>query len=245
MPDSSSPIDWRLTVLPELDSTNDEALRRLSAGADAGEIIIAERQSAGKGRAGREWQSLPGNLAMTATVEIPDERPASDLAFVTAVAVMEAVNRLLPGQRRVEVKWPNDLLLEGSKLGGILIETDGALRVAAVGIGLNLVRTPKVDGVKAVCLAQSGGSATPRQMAELIGESLSGWWQRWREQGLLPVIAAWRAAAVGIGEPILVRLADGAELSGRFADIADDGRLTLQMADGEVQSISAGDVFFG
>jgi len=236
--------NWKLSVFNKLDSTNNEALRRLLNSDQSGEVFLAYSQTMGKGRAGREWVSCCGNLMMTATIEIEERQRMSDLAFVGAVAVAEAVNELLPQETRAEIKWPNDLMVGNRKLGGLLIEVSSRPLIAALGIGLNLENAPKSDNFESACLLDFGVSIKPIKMSKLITQKLGVWIERWSLIGLTPVINQWKALGKGIGETIRVRISEQTIVDGKFIDIDKEGRMLLELSNGRSMTISAGDVLF-
>lgn len=236
---------FRLVHLKSIDSTNSEAMRRLAAGAAPGEIILADQQTGGRGSRGRGWASNSGDFFASVTVPLSGAHPPSDFAFVTAVAAGDAINPLLPKGMSVAFKWPNDILVNSRKLAGILIEiAEKPGAVAVIGIGINLKTRPANEEFNAVGLAELGTDIDADTMAALFCESLSIWLDRWRDKGLGDVLECWRHFAAGIGEAVRVELADGSIASGVFSDIDETGRMVLQMANGAIQHLSTGDVFF-
>ncbi len=240
MPD---PTPIETVSFATLNSTQDEAGRRIRAGAlPAGAIliIVAAEQTAGRGRRGRRWVSRVGNVHMTLVCPTPAPDRIGELAFVAAVAAGEAVAaRLAPG--RLAYKWPNDLMCGAKKLGGILVETETApagARFAAIGIGVNVAHAP--EDAPATSLAAEGAAAGADAVASEITASFASWHARWRARGFVPVRANWLAAAQGIGERLVARLADG-EATGRFAGINSRGRLILEREDGP-QILAAGEI---
>ena len=143
---SGLPRGYVLKALDEIDSTNEEARRLAAAGAAAGTVVWAKRQTAGRGRRGRSWISEPGNL-FTSLILRPHVPPAraAELTFVASLAVAQAVAGFLPG-RIICTKWPNDVLVDGGKIAGILIEsaagTSGKVDWLVVGIGINVAHHP-------------------------------------------------------------------------------------------------------
>ena len=115
------PADYRLFAFDEIDSTNDEALRRLGAGGRHGDVIWAESQTAGRGRRGRAWDSPPGNLHVSVIAGLPSGRDTGQIAFVAALGLGAAIDEVAPDLQDMRYKWPNDVLLGGKKAGGILI----------------------------------------------------------------------------------------------------------------------------
>ncbi len=159
----------------------------------------------------------------------------AQLSFVAAVALGDA----LAAEVDFRFKWPNDLLVEGRKIAGILIEADGA--AAAVGVGVNTARTPEAVGDSAGDLA---GCRPAAELASHICRAFDPWYRRWLAEGFGPVRAAWLARAAGIGEEVAARSAGG-PVTGRFDRLAADGALILVDASGAEVEISAGEVVFG
>jgi BirA family biotin operon repressor/biotin-[acetyl-CoA-carboxylase] ligase len=181
----------------EIDSTSDEALRRIRAGTAADDMaIVAKSQTAGRGRRGRTWKSPPGNLYMTLVFPAPALDRIGETAFVAALAAGEAISSALPGDARITFKWPNDILLGGKKLAGILIESEldpSGRRWCAIGIGVNVEHAPK--DLPATSLMEAGAELTPDALVEPLRIAFAGWYRRWTEQGFEPVRANWLAAA--------------------------------------------------
>jgi BirA family transcriptional regulator, biotin operon repressor / biotin---[acetyl-CoA-carboxylase] ligase len=206
--------------------------------------LRAERQSAGRGRQGRTWSSPAGNFSGSTLVRLRTGDPAAaTLALVAGVATWEAVSVLcargdVPG---LALKWPNDLLLGGAKIAGILLErVDEAV---VVGIGVNLHHHPDLPDRPATSLAAAGCPVDPQPFAETLAESFGRWLARWRGEGLASVRAAWLAAAHPPGTALTARLPDGGALDGLFAGLDADGALRLRLASGEQRVIHAADVF--
>lgn len=236
---------WRLSILETVDSTNDEALRRIAAGAGAGEAILARAQTAGRGRYGRGWASAPGNLHLSVTLAPPPGRPAGELAFVAGLAAAEGLEQAAGGAVRIGLKWPNDLLQDGRKLGGLLIEgTAGGDRgILALGLGVNLVSFPEGADWPATSLAAAGCAVAADAAAQAFCDRLAARLGDWEADGFAPVRAAWLARAVGLGRPLVARLPGGTAHEGLFRDIDEQGALVLQTGDGSTRRIVAGAVF--
>jgi BirA family biotin operon repressor/biotin-[acetyl-CoA-carboxylase] ligase len=228
-----------------LGSTNAEALALARAGERGPLWITAASQSAGRGRRGKPWVSPPGNLYATLLLSEPlAPREAPQLSFVAALALHDAVSatapRLVPA---LGLKWPNDLLLEGRKVAGILIEGESEPVLAvAIGIGVNCASHPDGTLHPATDLAAGGAAVTPAQVFSTLVPAMSGRLAQWQAgQGFGSIRADWLDRAVGIGEPIRVRLPEK-ELAGRFQGLDAAGRLLLK-GEGGVAAIAAGDVF--
>jgi BirA family biotin operon repressor/biotin-[acetyl-CoA-carboxylase] ligase len=225
------PADYTLIALDEVGSTNAEALRRAAQGAPAGTVVWAQRQSQGRGRRGRLWVSPPGNLYCSIVLR-PSRAPAAQLSYVAAVALAEAIE---PRAESVRLKWPNDVMIRGRKVSGILLE--GGAGHVVLGTGVNVATHPD----HATSLSAERIEATVESLLETYVECLSHWIARWETSGFAPVRSAWVARAVGIGEPIEVRL-PAETIPGRFTGLDDDGVLLLDTANG-TRRFAAGDVF--
>lgn len=239
---STLPDGYILHRFDELDGTNAEALR---AGAQHRHVFIAHRQTAGRGRQGREWLSPPGNLFATICVAPPMGRNPAQLAFVAGLAVLDAVSEAAP-DGDFSLKWPNDILASGRKLAGILIEA-GEYGYA-VGIGINLASSPPDSAVQfpATSLEQVPGHApvpAPEALLVAICGRFNIWFERWAADGFEPLRAVWLASAHGMGDTIAASTGAG-HIEGRFQGLDADGALVLEDAGGALRVITAGDVFF-
>jgi BirA family biotin operon repressor/biotin-[acetyl-CoA-carboxylase] ligase len=228
-------------------STNDEAKILAANGAEHGTAVWALEQTAGRGRADRRWHSPRGNLFLSAILR-PAVSPAraAELSFVAACAVADAVRGL--GVGAVAVKWPNDILVAGAKIAGLLLEAsigaDGGLDWVVLGIGINIAAAPKDTPYPAACLAEFVAPAPdPRSLCDRTLEALSLWLDRWRIDGFEPVRAAWLGQAHGLGG--LIALSERGQVArGHFVDLDRDGALLLDTEQG-VRRIAVGDVLFG
>lgn len=207
-------------------------------GAAEGLWLRAGRQTGGRGRQGRSWASPTGNLYISTLVRVrPGEPPAATLALVAAVALDETarVFGLAP-----VLKWPNDLLVDGAKLSGILLErADDAV---VIGFGVNLAHHPVELERPATSFAAHGPTPDPAIFAETLAESFARWLSRWRE-GIAPVRERWLARAHPAGTALTARLSDGSAVDGLFEGLDSQGALILRLADGTTRVIHAGDVF--
>jgi BirA family biotin operon repressor/biotin-[acetyl-CoA-carboxylase] ligase len=244
---------YRPVHLSETGSTNDDVRRLAGEGALEGTLVWADRQTAGRGRRGRRWESPAGNvyLSLLLRPETPLAR-AGQIGFMAALAVAEATAALLPG-RLVVCKWPNDVLVanesEGHrKLAGLLLESeprrDGTAAWLVLGVGINVASHPEGVEFPATSLRAQGGTAGVPDVLTAFGNHFVGWYRRWRKEGFAPVRDAWLARAAGIGGPVRVRLENGT-LDGVFAGLDAEGALLLHR-DGEAapMRVTAGDLFF-
>jgi BirA family transcriptional regulator, biotin operon repressor / biotin---[acetyl-CoA-carboxylase] ligase len=242
------PPGYRLIAFDSIGSTNDEAKRLARSGAAAGTVIWALEQTAGRGRRGRGWISPRGNLYLSFILR-PDcpAGSAAQLGFVAALAVGAAVRALIPRVERLAYKWPNDVLVNGRKIAGVLLESEilGTEKpgFVVVGVGVNLTASPQGTEFPATSIKEEGLDAVPPEaMLEEFTDRFQSWFATWRKDGFAPVRAAWlAAAATARGEPIRVRL-DALALGGRFLDIDYDGNLLLDCA-GECRRVPAGELF--
>ena len=236
----------RVLSFASIDSTNEEIRRRAKAGASEGTAVVAETQTAGRGRRGRTWISRPGNLYCSLLLR-PQCSPfdAANLSFAAALAIAEALLPLLPEGIDLRFKWPNDVLLAGKKVAGILIESEiegGALAFAVVGAGINVVHFPTDTEFPATSLAAAGCRTSAHDVMDSYFDHLRLWYGRWRSEGFAPLRDAWLARAAGIGQTIDVRLANE-RLRGKFSALDGSGALILE-TDAGPRAITAGDVFF-
>ena len=208
------------------------------SGASEGLWLRAERQTAGKGRQGRAWASPEGNLYISTLVRVrPGEPSPATLALVAAVALEETV-RVFGAEPML--KWPNDLLLDGAKLSGILLErVDDAV---IIGFGVNLHHVPPELDRPAASLRLYGPARDAQLFAETLAETFARWLSRWRD-GIAPVRDRWLQRAHPIGTALTARLADCSSVDGLFNGLDRDGALILRLADGSARVIHAADVF--
>jgi BirA family biotin operon repressor/biotin-[acetyl-CoA-carboxylase] ligase len=240
------PAAFRLVERDSIGSSNDEARVLAEAGAPEGTLVWARRQTAGRGRFGRRWASPPGNLYASLVL-----RPAvklaraPELSFVAAVALAETACAVLPPATSVTLKWPNDLLVGGRKVAGILLEAAtaeaGVLGFVVLGIGVNVASHPADVGRPTTDLAGAGASIDAAGLLEALAARLAAWLERWKLDGFAPVRTAWLARAAGLGAPIDVRLGD-ALIRGRFVDLDDDGAMIIETTAGDRQRLTAGDI---
>ncbi|WP_348524701.1 biotin--[acetyl-CoA-carboxylase] ligase [Paracoccus marinaquae] len=239
-------------VLERVDSTNAEALR-LAPQLSGPAWVMARRQEAGRGRRGRAWIDPPGNFAATLVMR-PEGGPAdaARMSFVAALAVHDALRDLCGASLNVALKWPNDVLLNGGKLSGILLESAGSgshVTGLAIGIGVNLAAAPGADEIepgpaRPVSLkGETGLVVTPDEMLDAIARSFDHWSRQMRDYGFGPIRAAWLARAARLGETITARTGS-AEMTGRFDGIDETGALLLTTAQGR-EVVPAADIYFG
>ncbi len=241
-----------ILLLDQTDSTNADARRRADAGETGPLWIVARRQTEGRGRRGRSWESQDGNLFST-LLQLTRKSPAeaAQVTFVAALAIADLLDAYAPASL-VTIKWPNDVMLAGQKASGVLVESGahetGGLWLA-VGIGVNLAQAPAGTERPATALVHHlrGDVTAPPTVeaaAATLAEAFDVWMTRWETLGFEPILDAWRARTPGLDGPAVARL--GREtVEGMAEGVAADGALKLRLADGSLRLISAGDVFFG
>lgn len=210
-----------------------------------GAVAVAEHQTSGRGRLGRSWEDQAGDSLLCSVLLRPAGGVLPQLSLVAALATAEAVEQLVG--RQAQVKWPNDVLLDGRKLGGILLETESIgdrLDAVIIGMGVNLASHPDGTAMPASdLLAATGKRIDPAECVEPLRAAFACWRMAWESSGFAAIREAWRARAVGRGEAVRVRLPTG-DVGGLFEDIDAHGALLLMRHDGTRQRISAGDVLF-
>lgn len=235
-----------IQVVASTGSTNADLAARLSAQERVaeGDWLIADRQLAGKGRQGRTWFDGAGNF-MGSTIVRPaaSDPPPSTLALLAGLAVLEAVSPLIPPPHVAQLKWPNDVLIGGAKLCGILLERVGDAVV--IGVGVNLSAAPQVEGRATIALAAFGPAPDRDTFAADLARSFDLELDRWRTFGIEPLIRRWEAAAHPLGTPLAVGEQGETPLKGQFAGLAADGALQLELADGTTLTVHAGEVRLG
>lgn len=210
-------------------------------GAAEGTWLRAARQTGGRGRMGRSWESPEGNLHCSTLVRLHAGDPlAHTLALVAANAVHALIAPLCKGQ--AQIKWPNDLLVDGAKIAGILLERAGDAIV--VGIGVNVAGHPAgLDRPVTSLTAQGAPETDAGLLLERLAHLFAHWLAIWRAQGLEPVLTHWLLNAHPAGTPMRVVQPDGQVIEGAFDTLDRQGMLILRLANGDTRAIHAGDIF--
>lgn len=227
-------------------STNDEAVSLIKSGkAFDGLVVWAAEQTKGRGRRGRQWISPPGNLHCSMILDVAHYRPqAAQLGFVAAVALVDALGLLLPAQR-FYCKWPNDVLADGQKVAGMLLEAEGADWLV-LGLGVDVAHCPPPEMLDrpAISLAKLGYDGNAKAVLDGFCAAMMPWVAQWKSLGFSAIRQAWLDRAYGIGGPVTVRL-DTDVIVGTFLDLDQDGALLMQDDGGNARRILAGDVYMG
>ncbi|MEL6467202.1 MAG: biotin--[acetyl-CoA-carboxylase] ligase [Pseudomonadota bacterium] len=238
-------------LLASVDSTLSEAAR-LAPDLTGPEWILAREQTAARGRRGRAWSMASGNFAATLVMPV-DEAPAQAAlrSFVMSLALYDAFVSVTGRVDVFVLKWPNDVLLRGAKVAGILLESVGArarLTHVAIGVGVNLAEAPdlaELEGgaVPPVALKNVlGTDVSPVAFLDALAQSYARHEEQFRTYGFAPIRTAWLAQAAKLGEVITARTTRDTHV-GTFVDVDADGQLVLETAGGRV-TIPAGDVYF-
>lgn len=242
------PSPFRLITHDSLASTNEEAMRLAAEGAPDSTVVWARRQTAGLARRGRSWVGGEGNLACSILLRPEGHaRRALQLSFVAAIAMADAVASVLPRSAYVTCKWPNDVLVEGRKISGILLQAEapalGGIDWLVVGAGLNIADYPRDTEYPATSLVAEGAvDVTPEQMLETFCLRFLAGMVTNKNLGFEPIRRAWLKRAHGLGKEITVRL-ERETLIGEFTRLDEDGALIL-LHNGVERRITAGDVYF-
>lgn len=207
--------------------------------------LRAEKQTGGKGRLGRVWESPEGNLFCSTVVACRAADPApSTLSFVTALAVFETIIAYIP-DRGVQMKWPNDILVSGAKICGILLERSGDFIV--IGIGINVKAAPKVADRKVTSLLGEGlnNDVMASDVLNSLSENLEKTLHQWRNSGLQSILTMWQERAHPVGTSLQVSVDSERKIPGQLEGLTKDGALRLRKTDGTLIEIHAGDVEIG
>ncbi len=255
---------YRVEGFDAVGSTNSEALDAAAAGDPGGLWFAALQQTSGRGRRGRQWHSPPGNLAASLLI-VPDAAPEliATLGFVAGVAMNRALSTILPrgmvrvgidgadgadGRSRIALKWPNDVLADGAKLAGLLLEAQKnaeGRQAIVIGFGVNVIAAPEGVPYPATSLRALGIERSAEDVFAALSDAwveIFGLWDDGR--GVPAVLDQWRQSAAGIGAPVAVSQ-DGVVRRGIFETIDPAGRLVIRDDDGARFTITAGDVHFG
>ncbi len=244
------PQEFRLVEMNEVDSTNEAAKRLACTGAEEGTLVWARGQTAGRGRRGREWDSQPGNLFASFVLR-PGCAPlqAVQLTFVAALAVRDMLSIYITSSGSIACKWPNDVLVRGRKISGILLESStagtGIIEWLVLGVGVNLRHHPDIGGRHPATslFAEGAGEVDASSALEQLALAFSQRRGQWLQGGFDAVRNAWLEHAYGLGQTARIKLESGSH-TGSFMGIDENGALRLKGSDGSERLFAAGDVTF-
>ncbi len=242
------PEGFKLFAFDDIDSTNTEAKRRADEGCGNKSVFWAGTQSKGRGRKTRNWISDEGNLFVSVLVKdmAPPEKLAN-LSVIAAIAIGECIADIAPAGCDIKYKWPNDVLINGRKVVGILLES-GAYKEShwvVMGTGVNVSCNPPDVEVMypASNLKDCGVDVEVADLLSRYLDKLDGYLTQWQEQGVAGLIKVWRSRMAGLGMRINVHLTEEDRVSGIFKELSEEGILILETDSGEVREIFSGDVF--
>ena len=248
------PAAYRLERVPSLPSTSDACIERARAGAPDGLAILAESQTAGRGSRGRAWVCPPGNLYLSVLLRPrnpAEEAGAGQWALLAGVALIEALARFAATPGVLQLKWPNDVLSDGAKLAGILVDAaitpstrlgGGGAEWLVIGVGANLASAPQVEGRRTAALT-SEMPPLPLPVTQVFLSRIEAWRGVLAREGFAPIRQAWLQRAHPLGTPITIR--DRLRVrTGVFAGLSPRGELLLS-EDDAIHTISTGDVLLG
>ncbi len=252
---SANPADWpdgvARHILAEVDSTNSEA-SRLAQHLTQPTWIMARRQTAARGRRGRVWLSPEGNFAATLVMHPAGEPAQAALrSFIAALALADALALVCGPGATLSLKWPNDVLLNGGKVAGILLESVGQgaqVHHLVIGVGVNLIAAPPREAVEAGALppvsvqGETGLRIAPDELLDYLANAFARWEAQFVVYGFGPIRTAWLARATRLGQPITARTMTET-ITGTFDSLADDGALVLRTQTGR-RAIPAADIYF-
>lgn len=228
-------------------STNDEAKALLGQGAGEGVIVRAERQTAGRGRRGRPWISEPGNLycSLILVPQCPLTQ-ISQLSFVMGLAVGQTILPFLTEPGLLAYKWPNDLLLQGEKVAGILIETelhaDQSVQACIVGMGLNVNSPPNHLNYPVTALGRHTKlKLTQDILFSALLKQINHYYDIWRQEGFEPVRVQWMCHAYGLGQDMTIKTGHK-EIQGQFMGLSPEGALQLKSRDGFLHEVVSAEI---
>ena len=232
-----------IEVVAETGSTSSDLIARIAAGEtmEEGHWLVADRQSAGRGRQGRVWSDGAGNFMGSTLVHLRTGDPAPHtLSLMAGLAAVLAVEEIAPGLSGLTLKWPNDVLLGDAKLAGILLER--TRDVVVIGVGVNLGQAPDVPGRAVASLASAGASVTRDEFAAVMARCWRTIVMRWRGGFWEELRGEWLTRALPVGTPLQVHGPAGETLRGTFGGLDPDGALQLRLPGGTRQTIHAGEV---
>jgi BirA family biotin operon repressor/biotin-[acetyl-CoA-carboxylase] ligase len=228
----------RIRVVERTGSTNADLIADGSA--VEGDWLVALDQEAGRGRQGREWVSASDNFYGSTLVQLgEDDPPAPTLSLAAGLALIEALDAAVPGQPLM-LKWPNDLMLAGKKLAGILLERSGDRVV--VGFGVNLAKAPELEERPSAALS---GQLQPQAFAPLLAGSFARLLGLWRTTESTALVRAWEQRAHLLGTKLSVHTGKDETVNGRFGGLDPDGALRLILEDGSIELVRAADISLG
>ncbi len=240
------PMNWKIHHVKSVDSTQHLLREKAVSGADEGTVVYADKQTGGRGRQGRQWDSPTGNLYCSLLLKPECSLQEAGLyAFIVAVALANTIEDIIDTDGiQPKLKWPNDVLIEKRKCAGILLETEtnskNIVTHLFIGFGVNIL--PQEEGDR-IGLSDYAEGVLRETVLNNFLKNLEYFINIYRKNGFLEIASAWRSYAFGLGERGRARTVSG-EYHGVFKDLDDDGALLLLLDNGDIKRITAGDVYF-
>ena len=243
-------MEFDFVILDETESTNSEALK-LAKFTDKPTFVVAKKQTNGRGRVDRSWLDPVGNFSGSILIKIDEDLQSLALrSFVAALAVFDAIGQKISKEHELVIKWPNDLLLNGKKICGILLETRnfGTVSALVIGIGVNLLSSPNLDKNQNIIvkpgsiLGETGVKLDPIYFSELIADQYALRENQFRTMGFSKIREIWMDRATKLGKRIIARTPN-VEYHGIFDSVDEKGQLIL-ITNGEKKKIAAAEIFF-
>ena len=243
-------MEFDFFILDETESTNSEALK-LAKSTDRPTFVVAKKQTNGRGRIDRSWADLSGNFSGSILIIIDEDLQNLALrSFVAALSVFDAIDQKIGKEHELLIKWPNDLLLNGKKICGILLETRnfGTISALVIGIGINLLSSPKLDKTQNVIikpgsiLGETGVKLDPIDFSESIAHHYALRENQFRTMGFSKIREVWMDRAAKLGKKITARTPNF-EYQGIFDSVDEKGQLII-INNGEKKKIAAAEIFF-
>jgi len=237
-------ISWRLERYEELGSTSDFCIERAKAGESEGLAVFAAQQSAGRGSRGRSWLSPPGNVALSVLLR-PGINPSESNMFplLAGIAAANAIKAALPAGPAPMLKWPNDVLLDGQKCAGLLIDATpirDRIDWLVIGIGINVAYAPELPGRATTCLAAHGAETTALDLAQSVLDQLSTWLDIFQTAGPIRIIPSWLSRGHPVGTHLEVRTPNHTAV-GTFAGLSPTGELLLNV-ENRIETYRTGEI---
>ena len=231
----------KLIELETIDSTNTYAKDEATKGTESGTVIFSHEQTNGRGRLGNKWISNKGNLFMSVILRPKVElKDIWQLSFITSLAIYNALKDIVPKTETINLKWPNDVLINSSKISGILLETEGSADWIVVGIGLNV----KVAPENSISLSRMAiKNIDAEKMRDLIYAELESLVTKWETDGFEFVRKEWLKHAYKLGKEVKARINNNKVIIGVFKGVDENGSLELKISDGSIKKINSGEVF--
>lgn len=238
----SLPQDYTLSEFDVIDSTNEQAKRLIISKEFVGNFVVtANEQTAGRGRNGRQWVSHPGNLYFSIIKQFSNDiQNLFQVSFVSALAMGDTLKEFIPDED-IKYKWPNDVLVDGKKISGILLELISSRLI--IGVGVNLASAPDVENPATSVVQILGNEVDKMEFLEKFVHHFEKSLFLWQNKGFQYIREHWLGKAYKYGEEICIKPGDKV-IRGIFREIDEIGNINVETADGNLHTISAGDMFF-